>query len=173
MLESAQGPESITQFDFVGIYNIAKHITYLKESSSAVYSTANRIADQHYELLAHPQRAHTSELMRGVQSLLQHKLSLLEGCTLRVQSLESRAQNVTNLVSPRLAFPQESSSLKQSAGFQHRQPTRQPQPEIRQPIYERHRHDDHAFPSRGHCGGMFLTSFPPFFKLLLRLPLAI
>lgn len=46
------------------------------------------------------QAALTSELMHGVEGLLQHKLSLLEGCKLRVQSMESRAQNIINLVSP-------------------------------------------------------------------------
>ena len=46
------------------------------------------------------QKNFTSELMHGVEGLLQHKLSLLEGCKLRVQSMESRAQNIINLVSP-------------------------------------------------------------------------
>jgi hypothetical protein len=49
--------------------------------------------------MGQPQRAHASELMRSVHGLLQHKLNLLEGCRLRVQSMESRAQNAINLVS--------------------------------------------------------------------------
>ena len=49
--------------------------------------------------MAQPHRARSSDLMRGVHGLLQHKVILLEGCRLRVQSMESRAQNTINLVS--------------------------------------------------------------------------
>ena len=46
------------------------------------------------------QEASTWELMDGVEGLLQQKLSLPEGCRLRVQNMESWAQNIVNLVSP-------------------------------------------------------------------------
>ena len=81
------------------MHNVAKHIVYLKESSSAAYSTAVRICEQHHELMAQAKQAQSSQLMHSVEGLLQHKLSLLEGCKLRAQSMESRAQNIINLVS--------------------------------------------------------------------------
>ena len=76
---------------------------YFKETSEAAYLTANRICDQHEKVVMKDRGALASELMEGVEGLLQHKLSLLEGCKLRVQSMESRAQNITNLV--RLSCP--------------------------------------------------------------------
>ena len=45
-----------------------------------------------------------SNLQYSVEELLQHKLTLLEGSKLRVQSIESRAQNVINLVSLRTSW---------------------------------------------------------------------
>ena len=72
---------------------------YLKETSEAAYLTASRVCDQHERVMMKDQGLSSSELIQGVEGLLQHKLSLLEGCKLRVQSMESRAQNVTNLVS--------------------------------------------------------------------------
>lgn len=98
VLQSDRHKASKLQFDFVGIHNIAKHIIHLKESSSAAYSTADHIYEQHRELIAQPQGAHTSKVMRNVQRLLRHKLSLLEGSRLRVQSMENRVQNTINLV---------------------------------------------------------------------------
>ena len=100
MLQSALEERSKSPFDFVGIHNVAKHIIHLKESSSAAYSVANRICERHGKIMIKSQDASASELMHGVEGLLQHKLSLLEGCNLRVQSMESRAQNIINLVSP-------------------------------------------------------------------------
>ena len=50
------------------------------------------------------QKPFMSELQYSVDELLQHKLNLLEGSKLRVQSLESRAQNVINLVSPSMPW---------------------------------------------------------------------
>ena len=63
-----------------------------------------------------------SELQHSVDGLLQHKLNLLEGSKLRVQSIESRAQNVINLVSPSISWLG-MLKLKALLGFQYRQPT--------------------------------------------------
>lgn len=60
------------------------------------------------------QEASTWELMDGVEGLLQHKLSLLGGCKLRVQSMESRAQNIINLVSPNYSTLAGDASVKSS-----------------------------------------------------------
>ena len=62
------------------------------------------------------------ELRFSVEGLLQHKLDLLEGSKLRVQSMESRAQNVINLVSPSIRWLG-MLKLKALIGFQYRQPT--------------------------------------------------
>ncbi|KAL8924254.1 MAG: hypothetical protein Q9172_002767 [Xanthocarpia lactea] len=84
-------------FDFVGMYNIAKHVIHLKESSSAAYLAACEVSEAHRHLMFLPTQVDKTRMVEGVQALIQHKLTLLEGCKLRVQSLDSRAQNMTNL----------------------------------------------------------------------------
>lgn len=85
-------------FDFVGMHNISKHITYLKESSNAAVSTANRICEHHQEFMERHQSQSTSQAMRAVHGLLLHKRTLLEGCILRASSMENRTQSMINLV---------------------------------------------------------------------------
>ncbi|KAL9120422.1 MAG: hypothetical protein Q9187_003024, partial [Circinaria calcarea] len=98
ILQSASPKAAETNFDFIGIHNVAKHIIYLEESSSAAFSTANRICEAHRELMEHSslQQAHT--IAQGVQGLLEHKRTLIEGCVIRSQCLEKRVQRMVNLV---------------------------------------------------------------------------
>ena len=63
-----------------------------------------------------------SDLQYSVDGLLGHKLNFLEGSKLRVQSIESRAQNVINLVSPSIPWLG-MLKLRALTGFQYRQPT--------------------------------------------------
>lgn len=99
VLESADTNVGASSLNIVAIHNIAKHIIHLKESSNAAYLTANQISDQHRQIMAQPEQAHEAKVMQGVQELLQHKLTLLESCRVRVESMDSRAQNMINLVS--------------------------------------------------------------------------
>lgn len=80
------------------MYNIAKHVIHLKESSSAAYLAAYEVSEAHRRLMFEPRQLRRRTIVEGVQALIQHKLTLLEGCKLRIQSLDSRAQNMTNLV---------------------------------------------------------------------------
>ena len=77
------------------MYNIAKHVIHLKESSSAAYLAACEVSEAHRHLMVQLDKTRTVE---GVQALIKHKLTLLDACKLQVQSLDSRAQNMTNLV---------------------------------------------------------------------------
>lgn len=99
MLRSADVSGQEPHFDFVGMHNIAKLIIYLRESANAAISTAKRLCDQHRDLMAQRQQPQQLDLMRSVQMLLQHKLTLLEVCTLRAETLDSRVKNIMNLVS--------------------------------------------------------------------------
>lgn len=129
------------------MYNIAKHIIHLNESSTAAYLTACEMSEAHRQLMSRTERANHIRAMEGVQQSIQHKLTLLEGCKVRVESLDKRTQNMTNLVS--ITYPRSDHLVINAlAGFQHRQPTRQPHHEVGQPINESNRHRDHAFPPR-------------------------
>ncbi|KAL8797076.1 MAG: hypothetical protein Q9182_007268 [Xanthomendoza sp. 2 TL-2023] len=100
VLGSAETGAIGASFDFIAMYNIAKHIIHLKESSSAAYLTACEISEAHRQLMMQPERTDGARrVMEGVQALIQHKLTLLEGCKVRVESLDNRTQNMTNLVS--------------------------------------------------------------------------
>lgn len=94
---SANGATDAT-FDFVAMYNIAKHVIHLKENSSGAYLAACEVAEAHRSLTLPPKQLKRKAMDEGVQTLIQHKRTLLEGCKLRVQSLDSRAQNMINLV---------------------------------------------------------------------------
>ncbi|KAL8711696.1 MAG: hypothetical protein Q9220_003867 [cf. Caloplaca sp. 1 TL-2023] len=97
VLKAAQTGASGASFDFVALHNIGKHIIHLKESSSAAQLVATEISKQHRHIMAQFMPSGEAILMQGVQDLLQHKLTLFEGCQLRVQSMDNRAQNMTNL----------------------------------------------------------------------------
>ncbi|KAL8810718.1 MAG: hypothetical protein Q9223_007698, partial [Gallowayella weberi] len=97
VLGSAETGAIGASFDFIAMYNIAKHIIHLKESSSAAYLTACEISEAHRQLMIQPERTDRARVMEGVQALIQHKLTLLEGCKVRVESLDNRTQNMTNL----------------------------------------------------------------------------
>ena len=86
------------QYDFVGAHNVAKHIQFLKESSSAVLAIAKRLGEHHRTRIEQCKVESKRENMRAVHELLLHKLTLTEGCMLRVTGMESRIQNVINLV---------------------------------------------------------------------------
>lgn len=101
VLESADTKGLESSFDFHAIHNIAKHIIHLKESSSAAKLLAGHITDQHRELMSQSDPGSEIGVMQGVQGLLQHKQTLLENCQVRVQAMDSRAQNMINLVSRR------------------------------------------------------------------------
>lgn len=79
------------------MHNISKHIIYLKESSNAAVLTATRVYEHHQELTKRCQSEDNSQMMQAVHGLLLHKRTLLEDCTLRVNSMENRIQNLTNL----------------------------------------------------------------------------
>ncbi|CAO1601059.1 hypothetical protein XANCAGTX0491_004725 [Xanthoria calcicola] len=97
VLESSANGATGAMFNFVAMYNIAKHVIHLKESSSAAYLAACEVAAAHRSLTLPPKQLKRKAMGEAVQNLIQHKLTLLEGCKLRVQSLDSRAQNMTNL----------------------------------------------------------------------------
>ncbi|CAL8582387.1 hypothetical protein XPA_008053 [Xanthoria parietina] len=97
VLENAGTGATGASFDFVAMYNIAKHVLHVKESSGAAYLVACQVAEAHRSLLLEGKQDKVKEMAEGVQALIQHKLTLLESCKLQVQSLDSRAQNMTNL----------------------------------------------------------------------------
>ncbi|KAL8667862.1 MAG: hypothetical protein Q9202_000327 [Teloschistes flavicans] len=99
VLESADTKGLESSFDFHAIHNIAKHIIHLKESSSAAKLLADHVTDQHRELMSQSDSGDDTGVMQGVQGLLQHKQTLLENCQVRVHAMDSRAQNMINLVS--------------------------------------------------------------------------
>ncbi|KAL9628001.1 MAG: hypothetical protein Q9204_006184, partial [Flavoplaca sp. TL-2023a] len=84
-------------FNFVAMYNIAKHVIHVKESSNAAFLAASKIAEAHRTLMFESKHRSGEKTTEGVQALIQHKLTLLESCKLQAQSLDSRAQNMTNL----------------------------------------------------------------------------
>ncbi|KAI4180346.1 MAG: hypothetical protein L6R41_007292 [Letrouitia leprolyta] len=63
----------------------------------AAHATATRIIEHHGQHLSETDQGEMYLIKQGVHALLQYKLSLLEICKLRVQSLESRSQNMINL----------------------------------------------------------------------------
>ena len=77
--------------------NISNHIMYLKGSLAAT-PTAARICEHHHNHMTRVQSVSNTQVMGGIQELLQHKRILLDGCILRVSITESRTQNMTNLV---------------------------------------------------------------------------
>ncbi|KAL8852012.1 MAG: hypothetical protein Q9221_003117 [Calogaya cf. arnoldii] len=97
VLEKAGTGAAGTSFNFVAMYNIAKHVLHLKESSSAAHSTACEVAEAHRIILLESKQDKRREIGEGVQALIQHKLTLLESCKLQIQSLDTRAQNMTSL----------------------------------------------------------------------------
>ncbi|KAI4246390.1 MAG: hypothetical protein L6R42_009930, partial [Xanthoria sp. 1 TBL-2021] len=98
VLGNARTGATGASFNFVAMYNIAKHVLHLKESSSAAYLVACKVAEAHRSLMLEAKQNKGKEMGEGVQALIQHKLTLLESCKLQIQSLDSRAQNMTNLV---------------------------------------------------------------------------
>lgn len=101
MLLAANGEFTQDEFDFVGLHNMSKHVIYLKEGSEAAIALVKHLCEGHRKIVTRfsdpvaPQRL---ELMNSVQELLLHKVTLLEGLVLRVAGMESRAQNLINLV---------------------------------------------------------------------------
>lgn len=67
----------------------------LRESAKAAVATAQSICEHHQALAQREQIP--SATFHNVHSLLLHKRVLLEGCVLRVGTLESRMQNMANL----------------------------------------------------------------------------
>ena len=110
------------------MYNIAKHVIHVKESSNAAFLAASKIAEAHRILMLESKHRSVQKTSEGVQALIQHKLTLLECYKLQAQSLDTRAQNMTNLVrhSQRGLYSLGANVL---AGFQHREPTRPPDDE--------------------------------------------
>ena len=92
------------QYDFVRAHNVAKHIQFLQESSSAISAIARRICEHHSTLIERCREQSKKEKMRAVHELLLHKLTLTEDCVLRVAGMQSRVQNVISLVGPALRF---------------------------------------------------------------------
>ncbi|KAL8668454.1 MAG: hypothetical protein Q9168_006916 [Polycauliona sp. 1 TL-2023] len=97
VLENAGVGATGASFNFVSMYNIAKHVIHMKESSNGAFLVATRIAEAHRRLVLETKQLTGTETSEGVQALIQHKLALLESCKLQIQSLDSRAQNMTNL----------------------------------------------------------------------------
>src|SRR6266487_4222454 len=81
-----------TRYDFVGLYNIAKYCTYLKEGFDAILETVAEISCQHEQLtMASPEKADT-------KSAFMHQKGLFKSANLRLASLNSRIQNIIDLV---------------------------------------------------------------------------
>lgn len=87
-------------FDFVGLHNIAKHITHLKEGADAASLTMSHLQKFHQELVgAPPQGPDTVPFIRLTDQMLKQKAVQFEVWQLRMASLEKRMQNIINLVS--------------------------------------------------------------------------
>ncbi|KAL8790890.1 MAG: hypothetical protein Q9213_000315 [Squamulea squamosa] len=97
VLEKAGSGTTRVSFNFVAMYNIAKHVIHVHKSSSAAHLSACEVLEAHRQLMLLPDQLERSKVMSGVHGLIQHKVTLLEGCKLRAQSLDSRAQNMTSL----------------------------------------------------------------------------
>lgn len=83
-----------TRYDFVGLYNIAKHCTYLREGFDSVLETMTDISIQHQrvQLKIDPRERD------NVQSMLMHEKGLFKSVSFRVDSLNSRIQSIISLV---------------------------------------------------------------------------
>jgi hypothetical protein len=83
-----------TRYDFVGLYNIAKHCTYLREGFDAALETMADITSQHQreELIIQCPEKDTT------RSMLSHQKGLFKSTSLRLGSLNSRIQSIISLV---------------------------------------------------------------------------
>jgi hypothetical protein len=81
-------------YDFVGLYNIAKYCTYLREGFDAVLETMADISSQHQreQLIIKSLEKDTT------QSMLMHQKGLFKSTNFRLASLDSRIQSIINLV---------------------------------------------------------------------------
>lgn len=95
------------RIDFVGLHNVSKHITHLREGAESAHSTLQRLI-QHVErsttLLAPATVGHQS------RDSLEHCQTLFQSTELRLLSLERRMANVINL-SFHLVTQKDSSSM--------------------------------------------------------------
>lgn len=92
-LAQAQVTDVVNNFDFVGLHNISKHITYLTESTNAILAAVGDMQEQH-AALKHVFEPHFENTAR----MLAHRKSLLRSTGLRLASLDKRMQGVLNLV---------------------------------------------------------------------------
>lgn len=92
----------------------------------AAHATATRIIEHHGQHLSETDQGEMYLIKQGVHALLQYKLSLLEICKLRVQSLESRSQNMINLVRRNREITEYISNIDLDTGLQYSQSTEQP-----------------------------------------------
>jgi hypothetical protein len=83
-----------TRYGFVGLYNIAKHCTYLREGFDAVLETMADISSQQQreQLIIKSMGKDTT------QSMLMHQKGLFKSTNFRLASLNSRIQSITSLV---------------------------------------------------------------------------
>jgi hypothetical protein len=94
ILRRAEAWDLGSQFDFVGLHNISKHITHLVESANALVYTAGDI-HIHSKELAGPLDPGS---IQQTSIEIEYQKRLLQSVTLRLASLEKRVQNVVNLV---------------------------------------------------------------------------
>ncbi len=92
-LAQAQVFDVVNDFDFVGLHNISKHITYLTESANAILAAMGDMQEQH-AALRHVFEPHFENTAR----MLAHRKSLIRSTGLRLASLEKRMQGILNLV---------------------------------------------------------------------------
>jgi hypothetical protein len=94
ILRRAEAWDPGSQFDFVGLHNISKHITHLVESANALVYTAGDI-HIHSKELAGPLDPGS---IQQTSIEIEYQKRLLQSVTLRLASLEKRVQNLVNLV---------------------------------------------------------------------------
>ncbi|KAI4168899.1 MAG: hypothetical protein LQ343_006054 [Gyalolechia ehrenbergii] len=98
VLHSAGGEKTEQESDFVGLHNISKHVSYLKEGSLAAVALVKRFCEGHESIMRDTTCIERLDLMRSVHELLLHKATSFEGLVLRVAGMESLTQNLINLV---------------------------------------------------------------------------
>jgi hypothetical protein len=94
ILEKARARDRASQFDFVGLHNVSKHIAYLNEAADALLLIVEDMRVQSRALPCATDAGHVEEIVAA----LAYQKGLFHSGNLRLKSLDKRMQNIINLV---------------------------------------------------------------------------
>ena len=98
MAHIANQSPNVSNFDFVALSNIEKHLIHLQEGCEALMETCAAACIHHKDYFLRRHVSTRDYVIDATQDALEHKHTLLKSITLQAASKEKRLHNLTSLV---------------------------------------------------------------------------